>query len=332
MAALSTLYPTLLDVAKATDPNGAIATVVEILDQTNEVVKDVPFMEGNLTTGHRSTIRTGIPAPTWRKMYQFVQPTKGTTAQVTDNCGMMEAFGEVDKALAELNGNTAAFRLLEDRAKIEGMGQEFAQTFFFGNDGIDEAEFTGLAPRYNSLSAANAENIIVGGSSVGQTDNNSIWLVAFGPNTVHGIVPKGSKTGLQTKDLGEQTATDSSGGLMQVYRSHYRWDCGLTVRDWRYVVRIPNIDKSTLVNTAASGADLSDLMYQALRRLPSMSLGRPVFYMSRDMLTMLQRQLSYKVKDSSLQIANVGGTMVETFQGVTIRRCDVLAADEARVA
>ena len=336
MAALSTQFPTLLDLAKLTDPDGKIAAVVEILNQTNQVLDDMVWIEGNLPTGHRTTIRTGIPAPTWRKLYGGVQPNKSTTAQVTDNCGMLEAYAEIDKALADLNGNTAAFRLSEDRAHIEGMSQEVAQTIFFGNDGIDEAEFTGLAPRYNSLSAANAENIINGGSAGGQTDNTSIWLVAWGQNTVHGIIPKGSKAGLQVTDKGLVTIEDASGGSntgrMEAYRTHYRWDCGLSVRDWRYVVRIPNIDKSTLLATAASGADLPDLMYQALRRLPSMGLGRPAFYMARDTLTMLQRQLSYKVKDSSLTIQNVGGVMTETFHNIPIKRVDVLAADEARVA
>lgn len=336
MAALSTQFPTLLDLAKLTDPDGKIAAVVEILNQTNQILDDMVWIEGNLPTGHRTTIRTGIPAPTWRKLYGGVQPNKSTTAQVTDNCGMLEAYAEIDKALADLNNNTAAFRLSEDRAHIEGMSQEVAQTIFFGNDGVDEAEFTGLAARYNSTSAANAENIILGGSAGGQTDNTSIWLVSWGQNTAHGIVPKGSKAGLQVTDKGLVTIEDASGGSntgrMEAYRTHYRWDCGLSVRDWRYVVRIPNIDKSTLTKDASAGADLPDLMYQAIRRLPSMGLGRPVFYMARDTLTFLQRQLSYKTKDSSLTVANVGGTMTETFQGIPIKRVDVLAADEARVA
>lgn len=336
MAALSTLFPTLLDLAKISDPDGKIATVVEILNQENAILEDMVWQEGNLPTGHRTTTRTGIPAPTWRKLYQGVQPNKSTTIQVTDNCGMLEAYGEVDKALADLNGNSAAWRLQEERAHIEGMYQELASTLFFGNDSIDEAEFTGLSPRFNSLSAANAENIIDGGSAGGQTDNTSIWLVAWGPNTAHGIIPKGSKAGLQVTDKGQVTIEDASGGSntgrMEAYRTHYRWDVGLSVRDWRYVVRIPNIDKSTLTKDASSGADLNDLMFQAIRRLPSMGLGKPVFYMSRNTLTFLMRQSSAKLKDSSLTIGNLGGVMTDMFHGVPIRRVDALAADEARVA
>lgn len=332
MAALSVINPTLLDLARASDPDGKIASVVEILNETNEVLEDITFVEGNLITGHRTTIRTGIPAPTWRKMYGGVQPNKGTTAQVTDNCGMLEAYAEVDVALANLNGNSAAWRLLEDRAHIEGMNQEVVDTLFYGNEGSEPEAFTGFSPRFNSTSAANGENVILGGSS--DTDNASIWLIVWSPMTVHGIVPKGSKAGLQVRDLGEVTIedVDGSGGRMQAYRSHYRWDVGLTVKDWRYVVRVASIDKSALLATAATGANLPDLMFQAMRRVPNLGVGRPVFYMSRDMITMLSRQTSSLTSSSTLTAENVGGRLVTRFHGIPVRRCDALAGDEALVS
>ena len=149
MATLSSIHPTLLDVTKRLDPDGKIDTVAEILTQTNEVLSDMVWLEGNLPTGHRTTVRTGLPTPTWRKLYGGVQPTKSTTAQVTDSCGMLEAYAEVDKALADLNGNSAAFRLSEDRAHIEGMNQEFTSTLFYGNESSEPEAFTGFAPRFN---------------------------------------------------------------------------------------------------------------------------------------------------------------------------------------
>jgi hypothetical protein len=334
MATLSVNNPTLLDLAKATDPDGQIAAVVEILNQTSEILTDMSWVEGNLPTGHRTTVRTGIPYPTWRKMYGGVQPNKGTTAQVTDNTGMLEAYAEVDKALADLNGNTSAFRLLEDRAHIEGMNQTMAQTLFFGNEGTTPEAFTGLAPRYNLKSAANGENIIDGGAAGGQTDLTSIWLVVWGPNTVHGIIPKNSKAGLLVEDKGQVTIenADGAGGRMEGYRTHYRWDAGLTLRDWRYVVRICNIDKSTTLADASSGAKLADLMFQAMELIPNLQLGRPVFYMSRYMRTKVRQQMSARVVNSTLTIDQVGGVPVMSFQGVPVRRVDALAADEAVVS
>ncbi len=333
MGTLSIRNPTLLDLAKASDPDGKIAVIVELLMETNEVLADWTFVEGNLPTGHRTTIRSGIPRPTWRKMYGGVQPNKATNVQVTDNTGMLEAYAEVDKALADLNGNTAAFRLSEDRAHIEGMNQEAADTLFYGNEGTEPEAFTGLAPRFNSLTAENGGNIIdAGGIGV---DNRSIWLVVWGPNTCHGIIPKGSTAGLKVTDKGQVTIEDASGGsntgAMEAYRTHYRWDLGLTVRDWRYIVRIANIDASLLTPDAASGADLPDLMFQAMELVPNLSLGRAAFYMSRTNRTFLRRQLSAARSMSTLEITNVGGTKVTEFQGVPLRRTDVLSADEARV-
>ena len=153
MATLSTIHPTLLDVTKRLDPDGKVDAIAEILTQTNEVLEDMVWVEGNLPTGHRTTIRTGLPSPTWRKLYGGVQPTKSTTAQITDSTGMLEAYAEVDKALADLNGNSAAFRLSEDRAHIEGMNQEMSSTLFYGNEGTEPEAFTGFAPRFNDLSA-----------------------------------------------------------------------------------------------------------------------------------------------------------------------------------
>jgi len=333
MATLSVRNPTLLDLAKASDPDGKIATIVEILNETNEILEDMTWIEGNLPTGHRTTIRSGLPAPTWRKLYGGVQPNKATNVQVTDNTGMLEAYAEIDKALADLNGNTAAFRLSEDRAHIEGMNQEMADTIFFGNEDTEPEAFTGLAPRFNSLSAENGDNIIDAGGT--GSDNGSIWLVVWGPNTVHGIIPKGSTAGLQHTDKGQVTLEDASdgsnSGRMEAYRSHYRWDAGLTVRDWRYLVRICNIDRSNRTADASSGPDLPDLMFQALDLVPNLSMGRAVFYMDRRMRGFLRRQVPNATGLSTLTMENVGGKMLNAFQGVPVRRVDALSADEARI-
>lgn len=337
MATLAVTNPTLLDLAKATDPDGKIANIVEILNETNEVLADMSWVEGNLPTGHRTTIRSGIPTPTWRKLYGGVQPTKSTNVQVTDNTGMLEAYSEVDKALADLNGNTSAFRLSEDRPHIEGINQEIVDTLFYGNEATEPEAFTGLAPRFANLTAdANSDNVIDGGGS--GADNASIWLVVWGPNTVHGIIPKGSTAGLQHTDKGQVTLEDASdgsnSGRMEAYRTHYRFDAGLSVRDWRYVVRIANIDKSALTNVFTSGAfstgaHLPDLMFQALDLVPNLSAGRPAFYVSRDIKTRIRQQTAAATHLSTLSYEDVGGKMVESFHGVPLRRVDALSADEA---
>jgi hypothetical protein len=332
MAVLGTSNPTLADLAKVTDPDGSIADVVEILNATNEILMDMTFLEGNLTTGHRTSIRSGLPTPTWRKLYGGVQPTKSRAVQVTDNTGMMEDYSEVDKALVDMAGNPAAFRLQEDRPHIEGMNQEFASTLFYGDESTAPEEFTGLAARYNSLSAENGDNIVNGGGS--GSDNASIWLICWGPNTCHGIIPKGSKAGIQQRDLGEVTIENADGnnGRMQAYRTHYRWDVGLSVRDWRYLVRIANIDRSLLTSDITTGADLNDLMHQAWTELPSTSAGRCAWYMDKQVMSFLRRQTSNAVQNSTLSVDMVGGTMQTSWGGIPIRRCDALRTNEATVS
>lgn len=335
MAALSANNPTLLDVARRMDPGGNIATIVELLEAVNPVLTDMGWQEGNLETGHRTTVRTGLPTPTWRKLYQGVQPSKSTTAQIQDTCGMLEAYGEVDKALADLNSNAMAFRATEDSAQVEGMSQEMAETIFYGNEGTEPEAFTGLAPRFNSLSAQNADNIIdFGGTGA---DNMSIWLCVWGPNTGFGIYPKGSKAGLSQRDLGEVTIENAggvAGARMQAYRSHYRWDAGLTVRDWRYFVRICNIDFSVL-NAGDAGAvtaqkALITAMIKASERIPTMGRGRAVWYVPRNIRENLRLGILEKTSNN-LTWETVEGKRVMTFDDIPVRRVDALRANEARV-
>ena len=333
MAILGTDNPTLADLAKVTDPDGSIADVVEILNQTNEILEDMTWLEGNLTTGHRTSIRTGLPSPTFRKMYGFVQPTKSRATQVTDATGMMEDYSQVDKALVDMAGNPAAFRLQEDRPHIEGMNQTLSTKLFYGDETGAPEEFTGLAPRYDSLSAANGDNIIDGGGT--GSDNASVWLVCWSPNTCHGIIPKGSQAGIQQRDLGEVTAVDTVGGssgMYQAYRTHYRWDVGLTVRDWRYAVRIANIDRSNLTaDLSGSSADLNDLMHRAVTEIPNASMGRCAWYMDKQILGFLRHQTSNAVANSTLTTDMVGGTMQTSWGGYPIRRVDALRPNEARI-
>lgn len=329
MAALTANNPTLLDVARRTDPSGNIATIVELLNQTNPVLDDMTWVEGNLETGHKTTVRTGLPTPTWRKLYGGVQPTKGTTAQVQDSCGMLEAYAEIDKALADLNGNTAAFRLSEDSAHIEGMSQTMASTLFYGNEGTTPEAFTGLAPRYNSLSAQNADNIVDAGGA--GSDNTSIWLCVWGPQTGFGIIPKGSKAGLQMTDKGQVTIenVDGAGGRMEGYRTHYRWDAGLTIRDWRYFVRVANVDVSDL-NTVANTKNLINWMIAASERIPAFGKGRACWYVNRNIREKLRLGILEKTS-SNLSWETVEGKRVMTFDDIPVKRVDALLNTEARV-
>lgn len=331
MATLSTTNPTLADVAARMTRDGKIdPQIVEMLNETNEILDDMTVIEANGFTEHKTTVRSGLPTGTWRKLNYGVQPEKSRTVQVKDSMGMLETYAEVDKALADLNGNSAAWRLSEDRAFIEGMNQTQASTLFYGDSSFDAEKFMGLTPRFNSMSAENGQNIIDARGT--GSDNASIWLAVWGPNTLHTIYPKGSQAGLHSRDLGEATLIDADGGRYQGYRTHYKWDIGLTLRDWRYVVRIANVGMGQLTKDARAGADLIDLMTQAVELIPNLGMGRPAFYMPRKIRSFLRRQITNKVAASTLTMEEVAGKKVVAFDGVPCRRTDALLVTEARVA
>lgn len=331
MPLTGTTVATLGDVAKRLDKDGKIDKIVEMLKDTNEILEDMQFQEGNLPTGHKTTIRTGLPVAAWRMLNYGVPQSKSQTQQITDTCGMLEAYAEVDKDLADLNNNTAAFRLSEDQAFLQAMNKEMAETLFYGDTSKNPERFLGLAARFSSLDpkkAATAANVINAGGSGSRL--TSIFLVGWGANTVFGIYPKGSKAGFQHKDLGEvtlqMTLPDGRTGQYQGYRTHYKWDIGLVVRDWRYIVRICNIDLATITDDK-----LISLMIEASERLPDERLGRPVWYMNRSTRTRL-RLARLNKNNVQLSADEVEGKKVLSFDGIPVKRCDGISLTEARVA
>jgi hypothetical protein len=338
MATLSNSNLTLADWAKRSDPDGRVPIIAELLSQSNEILEDCVFKEGNLPTGERVVVRTGLPSVYWRALNQGIPSSKSTTAQVDEACGILEARSEVDKDLAMLNGNTAQFRLSEDTAFLEAMNQTQADTLFYGNPATDPKTFLGLASRYSDLSAANATNILDAGGS--GSDNTSIFLVVWGDNTVYCPFPKGSKAGLIHEDLGEQTVYNGDGTRLQAYATRYQWKNGLVVKDWRYVVRIANIDVSDLVaqtgtQAAAAATAIIKLMSRALYRIPNMAMGRAAFYMNRT----VHSGLSVAAMDKSQYVLKVNEGLGQfgmpyswlSFQGVPLRRVDSIINTEARV-
>jgi hypothetical protein len=338
--ALSTTNLTLADWAKRTDPDGRIPVIAELLSQSNEILEDCVFKEGNLPTGDRVVIRTGLPTVYWRALNQGIPNSKSTTAQVDEACGILEARSEVDKDLAMLNGNTAQFRLSEDTAFLEAMNQTQATTLFYGNPATDAKQFLGLATRYSSTTAGNGQNILKsGGTTAGA--QTSVYLVVWGDQTVYCPFPKGSKAGLIHEDLGEQTVYNSDGTRLQAYATRYQWKNGLVVKDWRYVVRIANIEVTDLLGQTGTQAwntstNIIKLMARALYRIPNMSMGRACFYMNRT----VHSGLSVAALDRSQYVLKVNEGLSQfgtpyswlSFLGVPLRRVDAILNTESVVS
>lgn len=339
MATLAGGVPTLYDLVTELAPDGSQQDMAEILTQHTEVLSDMTFMQGNLLTGHRDSARTVLPTPTFRGINEGVPITKGQGTQIEESCAMLEDFSQCDRELAILSGNTAGYRLKQARPHMIGFAHKMAQTLFYGNANVNPKEFTGLAARYwttNPAKSATAANVIdAGGSGTGL---RSIWLVGWSEDTITGIVPKNAIGGLQHEDATShvngndsgEALQDANGNLYMGYRDHWTWRCGLFVKDWRYAIRIANVDLDTITKDASAGADLVDLMVQAVENIEGTEGVRPAFYMPRTIRSFLRRQ---QTKQAKLLISSseIAGKRVTEFDGIPVRRVDALNVEETQV-
>lgn len=337
--------PNLTDLLDRQDKNGNLIDIKEVLDLTNEMIPDATWVECNNKFSHKTTVRSGLPTVAWRMLNYGVQPSKSQVKSVFDTCGMLEAFAVVDKKLAEMNGMKESWRASEEHPFIESMSREFQRTLLYGDTSKNPERFLGLTPRYSTLNtkkAANAVNVIDAGGT--GDDLTSIWLIGWGPDTAHCIYPEGSPAGLQKVDIGEEAAYDETGGEYRVLKTHFSWDVGFTLRDWRYVVRIANISKSMLlsqppINNGDSvtvggkevpGHNLYELLVKAVVQVPSLSGARFAFYCNRTVETYLRLQRT-NIHNVQLTQEEVGGRTVTKFDGIPFRRVDALEFGEAQV-
>ena len=331
--ALTSTYLTLADWAQRQKPGGGVDEIIEVLAASNPIMSDASVMEGNLPTGHRSTQRTSQPAGTWRLLNYGVASEKSTTEQVTDTCGILEGYATLDVDEASLNGDEAAYRASEDNAFIAGLTSTAATALFYGNQGTDPEQMHGLTPRYNSLAttAPYYTQTLAGGSV--DADNTSIWIITWGPNTCSLIFPKGSKAGLQSEDLGKQLVRDSNNLTYQAYVTKFQWKLGLCLRDYRYVIRICNIDNSLLTSDAATGIDLMDKILDAYYTRPTVDLGKMAktfIYCNKTIAKFLHKQAQNK-SNVNLTIDSPAGKPIVSFLDAPIRVCDNLTVAESLV-
>jgi len=329
-------WPTLSELSKQLDPDGTLADVAELLNETNEILDDMPFYEANETTAHTHTVDASIPEGTWRKLNYGIKPKKGSTAQVSDTIGLLEQRSEVDVVLARMSRDISKFRLQEDRRIIEGLNQQLADQLFYGDTATNPAGYLGLSERYDTIGQPSGKQtantlgmdhvLDVGGTTASK--QSSIWLIGWGEGTAFGIYPKGSKAGLENMDLGEIDARDADGNVFRAYATHYRIQQGLAVKDWRYIVRIANVEVGAMIDEAAINY-LIDAMIDATNAIPSLGMCRPCFYMNRAVRSRLQKA-AFRKSNMALGLDDVYGVQGQlNISGIPLKQCDALLTTES---
>ena len=331
MGVVGNTYLTLKDKLAQKEGGKITNTIIDLLAQSNEILEDAVVRECNNGSSHKTTVRNGLPELEFRQFYQGVSCSKGEYTQVTDTTGMLEAYSQVDKALADLEDDTNQFRLNEATGFIEAMNKTVSENLFYGVKSTNPAGFDGLATRYgkisNDVNSIGYRVIDAGGTG---SDNTSIWFVTWGDLHTHIIYPKGSNAGLQHEDKGAVTVTLPDGKMYEAYRDYFKWDVGLSVRDYRSTCRIANIDVSNL-DSADSAADLIKLMIKAYHRVKKYAkTGKTIIYCNDTIQTFLHLQATNK-NNVNLTVENPEGKPVVNFLGIPVKNCDAILDTEARV-
>lgn len=328
MSTLAATMPTLSDVAKMQDPTGKILRIAELLRKMSPLVNDAPWVQGNLPLGHRIGVETSLPTVTSRRLNQRVLPSKGTTEQVDEQCALIDAYSQVDCTLANLNGNADAYRFQKAKGFMRAMTHEFERQAMYGNPATAQEEMRGLITR---LTAASDTVIDAGGAG---SDNSSILLVGWSPETVYCTYPKGDPNGtgqgIQHEDKGKVTS-ETSDGLIEVYRDHWSFCGGIAVENPNYLGAVRAIDVSVAVgDLTGATSPLIAWMLQLIHGIEDVDnpLIKPVFYTNRSIAMALDVQAQAKT-NVHLSVGMEEGSRKVRLRGIPIHVSDAMTETES---
>jgi hypothetical protein len=326
------------------DADGKISALVNLMSQQNSILNDMLAAECQTGNVFEYTQVVKLPTPQRRAYNQGVVRTMAAVAKQVTTAVEYADWATIDASLARLGDQLQEQRAQEDFLHMEGMNQKIASDIFYSNRATDPLAFTGLANIYNTVNPATsgiAANVIDAGGT--GSDNASMWLIVWGPKHIHTIFPNGMAAGIQHKDMGLLPIVDADGREFLAYRTWLQWNIGLAIHDWRFAVRVANIDVSDL-NTV-SAANLLDLLAQMVLRPPVMPAGvgpvqntddprivtgRAAIYVNRTVYGALERQVTNKT-NILLQLREWDGMTVLTYRGIPIRIVDALLNTESRV-
>jgi hypothetical protein len=266
-------WPTIADVASRTDPTGKAMAIAEMMAQSIVIADDAPSIPSNEMGGTSFAYRTSIPSGYFRQANAGVPFGKSTTGKSTVGMASLVGWSQVDKKVAKDTGDPEGFRNGEEAAFMEGMGQTFEGTVWYGNTATNPLQCEGLSYFYNTVntaSAANAANVI---DCLGTGNNNlSLWLIGWSPRTIHLSYPRGGTAGLYTEDRGDVVpAFDALGNPFLAWTQYFEHNFGVVPANWQYGVRAANIDWTSAGLNGPNACDLFATMADMVLLPPMLS-------------------------------------------------------------
>lgn len=352
MSVIGNTFLGMADIYKGKTKTGEVADIINMMAQTNSMVLDAVTRPCNEGKSHKYTNINSLPAVSWGMLNRGIPRSKAGRSQAVDTTGFVEGMSTVDARMAQLEPNLQQFRLQEAQTFMESLSQEMERAIIYENQDSNPEKITGLAPRYNSLSAENGSQIIDAGGT--GSDNTSIWFITWGTDGCHLIYPQGSMAGIEREDHGRQRVLDEDGNPYYAFEETFRWHCGVAVRDWRKIVRIANIDVSAMQadpsNIDGSNNGLYYYMTKALHQLHgarnidqgtakngmdgNFGKGRTAIYCNKDVfeaLDLLGTNAGANDNYVRLSPREVEGRLVETYRNMPIRQSDQIVNTESRI-
>lgn len=328
-SAIGNANPTMADVAKLLN-DGRMMNIVEQLSKMTPELEDATVMEGNLITGHRIAYRAALPSPTWRMANQGIPGSKSRVDTIDEQCGQLAGRSVVDPDVANLGGHAAEYRAKEDQAFLAAMSYEVATGIWYHSHATNRERFHGLSPRLASTTGNYGGQIVSSQIASSGSDQASAWFVCWGEGGVYLIYPKGSKAGLEQKDMGEQMVTDENGDRYNAFETLWKWHVGLCVEDYRQTVRVANVDTSAIAET---GTLLLQDLLKGYHQIGNPNRGRMALYVNPKLGFYLDSQAVFGATSSTLKYEDLaGGKKTLTFRGIPVRTTQSLLNTESIIS
>lgn len=352
MAVLNSYALTLADILARRTPDGKFDNnILDLFIQSNPILDSIPYIECNGGFTHTTTMRVGTHIPSWVALGEGVSPDKTSYNQIKASCGRLKSLVEIDgdtydESLSANGKATDATKALvqdEIQAAANGMKDEMAHAYFFGNLAVEPRSFNGINSVFkkfghNGLLNAGVDKndaafYCVNGGEGSATDLRSIYYINWGTNGIHGIYP-GSTSGaaLKMEPLTKSTRTDDDGKVRNVYNAFLHWNSGICVRDYRTSGRIANLSVSTMLGETQRPQKYLELM-DFFSMLPKQDgMGKGEFVMAPSVWRALRTLYGRCTRDNAIEYKDLEQRKdVPTLYGRRVQLCDALEIDEEAI-
>lgn len=334
MAVIGSTVLNTIDILSQRGPDGkATAAQINLMAKLSPVFRNARWGPCNDGTRHQHNVLMKLPSVQWGRLYQGVPASKSGHAQVFDTTGFIEALVQVDERQLKLHpGEENVVMMNEAEGFVESIAQTFESAFFYSDITTTPDQFKGLAARYGVKATSGAGRQIIDAGGTG-SDNTSVWFVTWGDKQVSLLHPEGMESGIKHDPKGSQRVLDASGNPYWAREEMWTLHCGVAVGDYRYNVRIANIDVSDL---AAGSVDIYKWMRKAYYRLKSRTFpgGMQMIYMNADVLEALDAANTNATgTDNYIRLGSMqlDGEEVQTYRRKPIIETEALLNTEARV-